>query len=187
MRLNLSRRALIVLFGVGPIAMGSVSAETVADDDLNACLVKVMEFAEGPFDYTGVNARINGEYSTFITQSTHTRLPDDTWEYSSFGGDMEERSTSFVRLVGNQILTRSDAEDASEAARTFKMCEGPDEVGRITTKSTYELPPVESGPQTLLVEITALYGETGGYFAETIKNEAGEIIAYRSGVSISTK
>jgi len=152
--------------------------------DLNACLSQVMQFVSGRVEYTGVNARVNGGYSTFITTSDHDQLEDGTWKYESFGGDMEERSTSYVRLVGNQILTRSADEGAEEAARTFTACDGPNDKGRITTRSSYELPSIPSDPQILYVDIIALYGEPGAYFTETITDKDGDIVARRSGVMI---
>jgi hypothetical protein len=146
-----------------------------------------MEHMEGTFDYTGTIARISGGYRTFVTQSTHLPQPDGSWEYRSFGGDMDEPSTSTVRLVGNQILTRPDEPDAIEGQRTFTSCDGPNEVGRITTRSTYELVATPDFPQTLYVDVLALYGEEGAYFTETITDEDGEVVAYRSGVSIATE
>lgn len=186
MDINNAFFASAAVLAVAGCSTTTANSEPVSNSDLNACLVQVMDFMEGALDYTGVNARVSGGYSTFITQSTHTRLDDGTWDYSSFGGDMEEPSTSFVRLVGNKILTRSEGEE-EERARTFQFCEGPNEVGRITTRSTYELPPIPNDPQTLYVSVLALYGEGGGYFSETITNAAGEKVAYRSGVSVPTE
>ena len=172
--------AALMLAGCTTIAQAS---EAPIEDDLNPCLTQVMDFMEGEFDYTGTIARISGGYRTFVTRSTHTRLDTGGWEYSSFGGDMEERSTSYVRLVGNQFLTRS-AEEETEAARTFTSCEGPNAVGRITTRSSYVLPPLPDETGELFVDILALYSESGAYFTETITDETGEAVAFRSGVSV---
>lgn len=174
-------------FSLCGCAVTEPMADATAAADLNPCLQQVMGHMEGAFDYTGTIARISGGYRTFITQSTHTARPDGSWEYRSFGGDMEEPSLSIVRLVGNQIRTRPDEPDAIEGRRTFTSCEGPNDVGRITTRSTYELPPVPDIPQTLLVDVLALYGEQGAYFTETISNEDGDVVAYRSGVSVLTE
>lgn len=168
-------------------ATTQASPDTSAVVDLNPCLQQVMDHMEGIFDYTGTIARISGGYRTFITQSTHTRRADGAWDYRSFGGDMEEPSASIVRLVGNQFLTRPDEDGAAEGRRTFTSCEGPNDVGRITTRSTYELPATPDFPQTLFVDVLALYGEQGAYFTETITNEDGEAVAYRSGVSVRTE
>ncbi|MEM0986861.1 MAG: hypothetical protein AAGJ32_11485 [Pseudomonadota bacterium] len=177
------------LAGVGAVWLATSAfiahAEEVDETpDLSACVAQVLDFVEGPVSYTGVNAQVNGGYNTFRTTSDHVRLEDGSWEYSSFGGDMEERSTSYVRQDGNKILTREAGGDGEEAVRTFTECEGPDEVGRITTQSSYELPPVPSDPQTLYVDIVGLYGEQGAFFTEVLKNEAGEIVARRSGVTL---
>ena len=187
MKLKTACISILSCVAVSACATHAEPAKSNLEPDLNACLAQVMGLMEGKFDYTGVNARVSGGYSTFITQSTHDPRPDGSWTYTSFGGDMEAPSASIVRLVGNQIRTRADEDGASEAARTFSKCEGPNEVGRITTRSTYELPPVESDPQTLSVDIIALYGVEGAYFTETIANEQGEIVAYRSGVSVPTE
>ena len=187
MKLKIVSISILTSFVVSACATQAESPIVDPEPDLNACLTQVMSLMEGKFNYTGVNARISGGYSTFITQSTHDPRHDGSWAYTSFGGDMEEPSASIVRLVGNQIRTRANEDGASEAARTFSTCEGPNEVGRITTRSTYELPPVESDPQTLKVDITALYGEEGAYFTETISDEQGNIVAYRSGVSVPTE
>lgn len=187
MKLKVATTSSLAVFAISACAIQAEPSASDAAPDLNACLTQVMSLMEGKFDYTGVNARISGGYSTFITQSTHEARPDGSWAYTSFGGDMEAPSASIVRLVGNQIRTRADEDGASEAARTFSACDGPNEVGRITTRSTYELPPIESDPQTLSVDITALYGVEGAYFTETITNEQGEIVAYRSGVSVPTE
>ena len=187
MKLETVSVPMLVALSLSACATQAEPAVSNPDVDLNACLKQVMSLMEGKFDYTGVNARISGGYNTFITQSTHDPRPDGSWAYTSFGGDMDAPSTSIVRLVGNQIRTRPDEDGASEAARTFSKCEGPNQVGRITTRSTYELPPVESDPQTLSVDIIALYGEEGAYFTETISDELGNIVAYRSGVSVPTE
>ncbi len=165
---------------------GTDQTATAEQADLNPCLTQVMDFMEGNFDYTGTIARVSGGYRTFVTTSKHERLDDGTWEYSSVGGDLEEPSASNVRLVGNQFLTRS-GDDEAEAARTFTSCEGPNEVGRITTISNYTLPPLPDETEELNVEILSLYSESGGYFTETISNQAGAVIAYRSGVSVKTE
>lgn len=187
--MNHQKIAITALAGLGLSAC--TVTEPLADQtvaaDLNPCLQQVMAHMEGTFDYTGTIARISGGYRTFITQSTHMPREDGSWEYRSFGGDMEEPSASTVRLVGNQILTRPDEPDATEGQRTFTSCEGPNEVGRITTRSNYELPGTPDFPQTLFVDILALYGEEGAYFTETITNEDGDVVAYRSGVSVATE
>ncbi len=159
--------------------------DAAAPPDLNPCLTQVMDFMEGEFDYTGTIARISGGYRTFITKSNHMRRDDGSWEYSSAGGDMEERSSSTVRLVGNQFLTRSGDEE-DDAARTFTSCEGPNHVGRITTRSNYTLPPLPDETGELYIDVLAVYSESGAYFTETISDEAGTVVAYRSGVSVKT-
>ncbi|MEM9898341.1 MAG: hypothetical protein AAF742_03075, partial [Pseudomonadota bacterium] len=67
--------------------------------------------------------------------------------------------------------------------RTFLTCEGPDDVGRIKTTSTYQIPLDEEGTELLNVKNYSSFSDGGTFFFEKFQDENGNTIARASGVT----
>jgi len=146
-----------------------------------------MDMMVGSWEYVNVIERISGGYRVFRTNSIHENAGDKFWLARAFGGDIppeESNEIEYERVSGNMILQVVDGDDQMEGARTFTSCAGPDDVGRIKTTSTYSFPLDEEGTEMLFAENYSSFSEGGTFFFEKIFNEAGDIIARTSGVTV---
>jgi len=190
----MTRRTLILSvlssFAIMSCANGTSSPNaTMAQSKsaLEPCLVEAMDMMVGTWEYTSTIERISGGYRTFQTRSIHEKERDKFWSSRAFGGDIpaeESNEIEYERVSGNQILQVIDGEDQTSDARTFSSCEGPDDVGRIKTTSTYQFPLNEDGTGILYAENYSSFSNGGTFFFEKIRNEDGEIIARTSGVTV---
>lgn len=155
------------------------------NSDLEPCIAQALDFMVGEWDYTGVVARISGPSRTFITRSVHARTDmKNTWSGYSSGGDMpEDEPVSYDRVRGNLIFGIEDGVEQIDDAQIVYTCTGPDEVGRITMTSTYDLPLDEEGAEMLKVERLATFTKDGTYSHEYLKNADGNTVAYRADVT----
>jgi len=167
----MTRRTLILSvlssFAIMSCANGTSSPNaTMAQSKsaLEPCLVEAMDMMVGTWEYTSTIERISGGYRTFPAE--------------------ESNEIEYERVSGNQILQVVDGEDQTSDARTFSSCEGPDDVGRIKTTSTYQFPLNEDGTEILYAENYSSFSNGGTFFFEKIRNEDGEIIARTSGVTV---
>ncbi len=156
------------------------------NSDLEPCIAQAMEFMVGTWDYTGVVARISGPSRTFITRSEHWNTDmENTWSGKAYGGDItEDEPVSYDRIRGNMIFGVEDGIEQLDDAQIVFTCEGPDEVGRITMTSTYELPLDEEGTEILTVDRLSTYTKDGTYSHEYLKDASGKTVAYRADVTV---
>ena len=160
----------------------------VADpnSDLEPCIAQAMDFMVGTWDYTGVIARISGPSRTFVTRSVHANTDmENTWSGRAYGGDItEDEPVSYDRVRGNMIFGVEEGVEQLDDAQIVFTCDGPDEVGRITMTSTYQLPLDEEETEFLTVERLATFTKDGTYSHEYLKNAGGKTVAYRADVTV---
>ena len=156
------------------------------NSSLEPCIAQAMEFMVGTWDYTGVVARISGPSRTFVTRSKHWNTDmENTWSGQAFGGDItEEEPISFDRVRGNMIFGVEDGVEQLDDAQIVFTCEGPDNVGRITMTSTYQLPLDEEETEFLTVDRLSTYTKDGTYSHEYLKDADGKTVAYRADVTV---
>ena len=171
---------------------GSIGAGLATDDakptlgantTLEACLGKVMQLKLGTWDYTGVIARMNGSFRTYVTRSVHGKSNDGTLTFQSFGGDVYDESISYSRLVASRMLPVIEGVQQQTGIQ-FTSCSGPDIEGRYFTSSEYTLPPEEGDTSIFYVKAASTFSKSGSYFSEDIVDDTGRIIAQRAGVTL---
>ncbi len=163
-----------------------IYVETPSAENMNACLADVMQMKLGTWDYTGVIARMNGTFRTYVTRSVHGETSDGTLSFQSFGGDVYDDSISYSRLVGTQMLPVIDGVQQKTGIQ-FISCTGPDAEGRYFTSSEYTLPEEEGDTEKFSVKAASTYSSSGSYYSEDIYTESGRIIAQRAGVTLPVK
>jgi len=159
----------------------SVRSEAMIAD----CVRTIMTLDEGQWAYMGTIARLNGKFRTYETTSDHASAGEDLWSARSYGGDGEETEetaeASLVKLVGTSIIPIEDGELDQDAAVKYTSCHGPDAEGRYEATTEYSLPQGEDS--ILSVKAMVWQSEHGSYFTEDIFDDAGRVVARRSGVN----
>ena len=190
-------KAIIAVLGLIPLGGCSAtanrnspesSAETITQSDaFHECIRTAMTLTLGDWRYTAVIARLNGAFRVYETQSIHEKADEDTWTSRSFGGDVEEETTSSTRLVGDKWIPIENGILMTDQALTFHACEGPNTLGWYQTQSTYQLPPDSEDAEPYFVRASSTYGAKGSYFTEDITTADGTVVARRSGVTTPAK
>jgi len=149
------------------------------------CIRAIMTLDEGKWAYMGTIARLNGKFRTYATTSDHASAGTDMWSARSYGGDVEadeeSAETSIVKLVGSSIIPVEDGELNEEAAVKYTSCQGPDAEGRYEATQEYSVPGADD--QRLSVKSVIWQSEHGSYYVEDIFDNAGRVVARRSGVN----
>jgi len=153
------------------------------------CIRTVMALDEGRWAYMGTIARLNGKFRTYETTSVHAAAGPDMWSSKSFGGDVggdeESAEIGYVKLVGTSIVPIEDGELIEAAAVNYLACVGPDAEGRYQATREYKIP---NGDGTYdQAKNVSWYSQHGSYFVEDNFNEAGRVVARRSGVNTPIK
>jgi len=188
-KLGLCAAALTSCASTSPHPQAVIITSMPAGDaasPLEPCIAQALDFMVGTWDYTGLIARISGPSRTFVTRSTHANTDmENTWSEISVGGDMPEgEPLNYDRLRGNMLFSVVDGEEQIDEAQVFISCTGPDDAGRITTRSAYQRPLDEDGTEMLLADRVGTFTADGTYAHEYIKNADGDVIAYRSSVTV---
>ena len=163
----------------------STPLETNQDDtSISSCIRTIMKLDEGRWAYMGIIARLDGKFRTYQTTSVHTATGTNTWSSKSFGGDVggteETAEIGNVKLVGSMIIPIEGGTLREAEAVKFLSCTGPDVEGRYEASLEYKLPNKDGTFDT--AKNVSWYSEHGSYFAEDHYNEAGRVVARRSGV-----
>jgi len=169
-------------------ACQTISAPRLAyqsEPDITSCIRQIMKLDEGRWAYMGTIARLNGTFRTYQTTSLHAAVGADVWSSKAFGGDVggteEDAETRTVKLVGASRIPIENGVLQEEQAVRYLSCTGPDSEGRYEARLEYQMTNSDGTIETM--KNVSWYSEHGSYYAEDIYNEAGRVVARRSGVN----